>query len=147
MQTAKNVARWLLSRNDARFDEGDADYISNLKLQKLLYYAQGLYLGTYGTPLFQDDLVAWKHGPVVESVYDEYKSNHANGITTYEPPCENFTNEEDEVLAFTLDNFGQYTAWKLRDMTHQEKPWMETPRNAVISNELIKTYFKENYVQ
>ena len=41
--------------------------------------------------------------------------------------------------------FGQYTAWKLRDMTHQEAPWKETPRNGIIDKKLIEKYFKENY--
>ncbi|HUZ03805.1 MAG TPA: type II toxin-antitoxin system antitoxin SocA domain-containing protein, partial [Acidobacteriaceae bacterium] len=39
--------------------------ISNLKLQKLLYYAQAWHLALYGSPLFSDSIEAWVHGPVV----------------------------------------------------------------------------------
>ena len=49
------------------------DTISNLKMQKLLYYAQGHFLATYKKPLFDDKIEAWKYGPVVKEVYDKFK--------------------------------------------------------------------------
>ena len=42
--SALTVAKWFLWYNDKILEEEDADLISNLKLQKLLYYAQGCYL-------------------------------------------------------------------------------------------------------
>ena len=57
MQTADNVAKWFLSRNQVRFLGSDTDYISNLKLQKLLYYAQGMHLGYYDKLLFDAPIV------------------------------------------------------------------------------------------
>ena len=71
--TAENVAKWFLIRN-ATEEENGADGISNLKLQKLLYYAQGCTLALKNAPLFDDPIVAWQHGPVVESIYHKYKS-------------------------------------------------------------------------
>lgn len=147
MQTADNVARWFLSRNNLKFLAEDTEYISNLKLQKLLYYAQGMHLAIHGKKLFNDPIVAWRHGPVVESVYQTYKNNGSNGITDFESPEENFTEEEEDTLQFTQNNFGQFSAWKLRDMTHNEPTWSETPRNAEISTGKIKTYFEKNYVE
>jgi uncharacterized phage-associated protein len=64
MITALDAARYLLTL-DVR-EEGDAT--SNLKLQKLLYYAQGLHLALYNEPLSKGRIEAWKHGPVVPSV-------------------------------------------------------------------------------
>jgi len=58
MQNADNVARWFLSRNRLRSLSGESDFISNLKLQKLLYYAQGIHLALYGKPLFNDPIEA-----------------------------------------------------------------------------------------
>lgn len=147
MQTASNVAKWFLSRNELRFAEGDTEYISNLKLQKLLYYAQGLFLAVYGSALFNDPIVAWEHGPVVRDVYDEYKANRSAGIKNFEPPNENFKKAEEDILTFVQYNFGQYSAWRLRDMTHEELPWKTTRQNDEIKADKIKDYFLENYIQ
>ncbi|MCI8513016.1 MAG: DUF4065 domain-containing protein [Lachnospiraceae bacterium] len=54
--------------------------IANLKLQKLLYYAQGCFLAVAGAPLFLEDILAWQHGPVVEPVYYQYKGYGSGGI-------------------------------------------------------------------
>lgn len=147
MQTADNVARWFLSRNKVRALNGAADFISNLKLQKLLYYAQGMYLALYGEPLFEDEIVAWQYGPVVETVYQKYKANGSDGIKNFVPPTENFSSNEEAVLQFTQKTFGQFSAWKLADMTHEETPWKDTAINDVISRAAIKKYFEDNYVE
>ena len=55
---------------------------SNLKLQKLLYFAYGICLQSYGMKLFENQIEAWMRGPVVESVYKEFKNHKYNSITT-----------------------------------------------------------------
>ena len=57
------------------------DTLTNLKLNKLLYYAQGEYLARTGKPLFDDEIQAWDYGPVVPVIYYKYKRNNANEIT------------------------------------------------------------------
>ena len=103
MHTASQVAKWFLAHNRmVMIDEG-GENISNLKLQKLLYYAQGSFLAVTDKPLFEDNIVAWCHGPVVESVYHEYKSNGSNGIPFDE--CfdfSQFTPDENELLKETV---------------------------------------------
>lgn len=147
-RTGLQVAKWFLAYNrNAANDEG-AEYISNLKLQKLLYYAQGCFLALKDRPLFSDPIVAWQHGPVVESVYHYYKQYGANGIVFDEDfDFSDFTQEEDDVLRDVYDVFGQYSAWKLRDMTHNETPWKQTPQNDVIPQSLIKDFFKKTYIE
>ena len=54
--------------------------ITNLKLQKLLYYVQAAFLVEYNTPCFDDDIVAWKYGPVVERVYNDFRIYGSNII-------------------------------------------------------------------
>jgi len=49
-------------------DENLGDNLSNLKLQKLLYYCQGYFLAFNGEPLFKEEIAAWTCGPVVPSV-------------------------------------------------------------------------------
>lgn len=146
--SAADVAKWFLSRNNVEAMISEAEDISNLKLQKLLYYAQGSVLAITGKPLFDDAIVAWEHGPVVVDVYHEYRGNGRNGIPFNDSlePKEQYTQEESSILESVYEEFGQYSAWKLRNMTHKETPWLSTNKNEVIRLDVIKKYFKENYV-
>ena len=53
---ALDIANKIISKTD--LEHGDT--ISNLKLQKMLYYQQGFHLAYFGTPLFDEDIVAWQ---------------------------------------------------------------------------------------
>lgn len=146
--TADEIAKWFLAYNRAIMEEGDSEYISNLKLQKLLYYAQGTYYAITGNKLFNDPIVAWRHGPVVEAVYHDYKANGSSGIVFNEEfDFDKFDKETQEILEEVYDCFGQYSAWKLRNMTHEEKPWKETDINHVIDAECIRAFFQEEYIE
>lgn len=52
----------------------EKESVTNLKLQKILYYVQGYFLAKFDRPLFPDEIQAWKFGPVVPSVYYEFSS-------------------------------------------------------------------------
>lgn len=144
--SAAQIAKWFLAHNRNELDNG-ADLISNMKLQKLLYYAQGSFLAVTGQPLFDDPIEAWKHGPVVESVYHQYKGNGGKGIPFEDPfDFSSFTDEEEELLEEVYNVFGQYSAWKLRDMTHAEAPWNETEQGHEILQDKIKAYFQKEYL-
>lgn len=147
--TAEKVADWFLLRSKEDFISGISDeQITNLKLQKLLYYAQGCVLAITGAPLFDDDLEAWAHGPVVPKIYHKYKSNGSNSIEPdngFDP--DSISPEIIDILETVYQEFGQYSAWKLRNMTHEEKPWIETPKNGIISKFSMQKYFKEVYVE
>lgn len=146
--TALQVAKWFLAYNRIVDIDAGAENISNLKLQKLLYYAQGCFLAVTNAPLFDDAIVAWQHGPVVESVYHQYKDFGANGIDfTEDFDFSQFTDEENDLLQEVYNMFGQYSAWKLRNMTHEETPWKETPRNKEINLETMKNFFKQEYLE
>lgn len=148
MHTASEVAKWFLAYNRMNEIDAGAEAISNLKLQKMLYYAQGCFLGITGRPLFSDTIVAWQHGPVVESVYHEYKRFGSNGIEFNDDfDASGFSDEEVSILRQVYELFGQYSAWKLRDMTHQEYPWQMTEPNKEIELGLIRDYFKSHYVE
>lgn len=120
------------------------DLMSNLKLQKMLYYQQGFHLAKFGVPLFDEDIEAWMYGPVVPSVYNFYNSYGSNGIA----PADNDVIELDPVEEKLFDEvfqaYGQFSAIGLMNMTHKEKPWMNTPTGVgnVISKGLLKNYFK-----
>ena len=87
--TAEQIASWFLLYNNLKVEEEGADSITNLKLQKLLYYAQGCYLALENKPLFNDNIVAWKHGPVVECIYNKYSPYGSSGISIEESDYKN----------------------------------------------------------
>lgn len=54
--------------------DDNLEFISNLKLQKLLYYEQGYHLAIFDTPLFDADIEAWMYGPGNVISKDKIKS-------------------------------------------------------------------------
>jgi len=146
MYKAMDIANWFLQYNDylSNYENEDTDLISNLKLQKLLYYAQGCYLAAYDKKLFDEDIVAWRHGPVIESIYRYFKEYGSKGIDKYDTVT--IDSDTSSLLEDVYKVFGKYSAWGLRQMTHEETPWKSTKINDVIDTDIIKDYFKENYV-
>jgi uncharacterized phage-associated protein len=143
MMPAHDVAKYFVSL----VDEEAGDSISNLKLQKLLYYAQGGFLAMYDEPLFPEPIEAWTHGPVVPSVYRLYKQHGGEPIPIEKVELENYCGKIREVLDEVNEVFGQFSALKLRAMTHSEPPWMQTPRGETISLDLMKDFFKTMVVR
>ena len=146
--TACDVAHWIV----ANIDRDAGDSITHLKLQKLTYYAQAWALVILGRPLFDEDFQAWAHGPVVESVFREYRSFGWDAL-----PCPDevpdFDDEDSELLANVVDVYGDLSAKHLERMTHAEDPWRdargnlppEARSNAVIPKSRIKEYYKSLY--
>jgi uncharacterized phage-associated protein len=137
--TAFDVARFFLTLSEP--DAGD--FLSNLKLQKLCYYAQGFHLAMFDEPLFPDSIVAWEHGPVVPEVYEKYRGHGGEAIPV--PTDVDFgvlPERAQEMMREVWDTYGQFSAWKLRNLTHAEPPWKKTRRGSVISIELMKDYFR-----
>lgn len=145
---AMEIATWFLQRNAFdRKNNLDVEGISNLKLQKLLYYAYGCFLALYEERLFRENIVAWQHGPVVTMVYENYKANKSNSISNIDTEPVELADNITDVLEFVYREFGKYTAWALRNMTHEETPWKETKQPNVIDDVLIFNYFRENYIE
>lgn len=120
--------------------------MSNLKLQKLLYYAQGAHLSLHNEPLFDDPIEAWEHGPVCPSVYHDFKQFGSNALpspTGFNPS--KLPKRARDVLDEVHKVFGQFAAWRLREMTHSEPPWKNTFRqgkkNIRIPHAALKSYF------
>lgn len=141
MPTCRDVANYFLAKVNPEF----GDLISNLKLQKLTYYAQGFSLAMLGEPLFDEPIEAWEHGPVVPELYRAYREHGANPI----PPVDSalvdgvFTEDQLDVLEQVYAVYGQFSAWKLRNMTHEEKPWLDAiDGDRVISHEAMEEFFE-----
>jgi len=148
MANVFEIAKWFLQAVDRQSGET----ISHLKLQKLVYYAQAWSIALRNEPLFGSELQAWAHGPVSKELYDEYKSY---GYQSIEAPSgePDICAEESEHLEMIWDAYGDISAKKLEDMTHQEEPWLEArgglPNEArcdtIISHETMSRFYKELY--
>lgn len=79
---AVDVAKYFITINGQKNSDDEGNNLSKLKLQKLLYYAQGYYLALYNEALFDEEIRAWEHGPVVKEVYDHFKNIQGNFIPT-----------------------------------------------------------------
>jgi uncharacterized phage-associated protein len=146
MHSCFDVAKYFLAQSS----EDAGDLISNLKLQKLVYYAQGFSLALNRRPLFNEQIEAWLHGPVVPDLYHVYKAFGSGHIPHPEEfDLDTFTAEERELLDEVYEFYGQYSAWRLRQLTHDETPWRESYRegsNQVISQDSMTRFFETQVV-
>lgn len=152
---AATVAHWFIKRNVQAMEESSADNMTLMKLLKLLYYAEGCALAiNSGIGLFDEDIVAWEHGPVVVEVYSEYCRNpyHLPLTDTDSTDAETIEPDDQNLLEQVYQIFGQYSASGLRNKTHAESPWLEATNNGAIlkksiSRETMREYFLENYIE
>lgn len=121
------------------------DLMTNLKLQKMLYYEQAYHLARFGTPLFEEEIEAWKYGPVIPAVYNRYASFQKQGIMPDLDLGLDFKDDSELELFFKVyEAYGLYSAYGLMELSHREKPWLEAIRNGIgtiISKESISDYF------
>ena len=120
------------------------EYITNLKLQKLLYYVQAISLQVFKKIAFKEKIMAWSYGPVVNEVYQKYKENHSNEIKI-DGKVKKISSGLEKVINEVIDSYGSMEANKLIDFTHEEEPWKNTEINKEIKTDIIKEYFNKVY--
>lgn len=121
--TANQVADFFLNKQDPEA----GDVITHLKLQKLLYYAQGWHLALRETPLFDDRIEAWAHGPVCPSVWVRFKGYSWEALPS-ELGQTDFSKCDSAITGFLNEvwtAYGQFSAKRLEELTHTEAPWVE----------------------
>lgn len=126
--------------------------ITNLLLQKLLYYIKGLSTAIEGVVIIPDPCEAWRYGPVFPTVYEKYKRFAKGEISinlSEEYTSGLLSDKEKHITDYVLDTFGIYNAWFLKDLTHSEEPWKEARgeldesdmSNNTIEDDVIADYF------
>ena len=130
--------------------------LTNLKLQKLLYFINIEYLkSTAGQPIFAEEFLAWRHGPVLQSAYNFFKI----GIVETTPEKMNIIKTNYDVatrniIDSVLKKKAKMNAWDLVNETHQDNsPWCVIFHKGLVNNntsfnriphELIYTFYKNN---
>lgn len=145
---AFDVAKWFVNRVDR--EAGDS--ITHLKAQKLLYFAEAWHQVLVGSDLFDEQIEAWAHGPVVREVYANLADFGWQALPPMDQPSE-FPAKTTEILQLVVDLYDQFSAKQLEELTHQDKPWQEARSGLapearctnVIPKSAIKSYFRDKY--
>lgn len=140
MANAMDVARFFVN-----LFKDTEEGITNLKLQKLLYYSQGASYQRFGVPMFDDEIEAWDKGPVVYDVYKKYQSYQRDPIRNSEEV--RFDEARERLLLDVAREYGRYTSSALVSKTHAPgTPWkqvyVEGGMRVVIPKDIIEDYFK-----
>lgn len=164
MYSAMDVALYII-----HYLNSEKYSVSNLKLQKLLYFVQGFFLCLKDEPCFEEKIEAWDFGPVIPDVYHKYKIFGSNSIpmTDYYEYIDydgqdmirikkrkldeiKFCEIDAKIIDMVLDQLKGYSATTLVNITHKQSPWSSVydphKRNILISNESIDEYFKTRYL-
>ncbi len=132
-RSAQDIAKWFI--NEIHPDP--------LKLQKLLYLSQGFSFAFYDRELFVEDMEAWVHGPVVPSVYHEYKAFSFTPIPEVFQ-LDEFNKEELTILNYVTENYSKYDGKYLEEMTHNQEPWLFARRGLDPDERNDKTITKQS---
>lgn len=150
--SAEQVADWIVAMHHRH---GDA--ITNLRLQKLIYYVQAWYLVREKTALFEQDFEAWMHGPVIPELYHKYKKYGSNPIvwegeideSEGVPELPDLDEGVADHIIEVLNSYGNDSTWSLEQRTHKERPWLAArgglPRDAVCTNVITKKSIEEYF--
>lgn len=127
------IAKWIINKI----------HPEPLKLQKLLYLAQGYSFAFYDRPLFYNEIEGWVHGPVVPDVYNLYKDYKYNPITiSYENV--KLDKEAEDVLQYVINKYSKYVAKYLEKITHNQEPWQDAREGLDPDERSDKTISKLN---
>jgi uncharacterized phage-associated protein/DNA-binding transcriptional regulator YiaG len=125
--------------------EIEMNYITNLLLQKLLYYIQGLAGYVFEKRAFCEPIEAWEYGPVVPESYHHYKTNGRNPILKVEGEVYQLSKGVDALIDIVVEYYGNISASSLIDFTHEEDPWITTTLNSEIKFAKLIEYFSQIY--
>ena len=120
--SANQIADFFLSKGS----------VSPKKLQKLVYYAYSWAMALLTESendepvrIFEEPIEAWVHGPVVASLYDEYRSYGYRDIEKKENISFDFGEDLADVLEQVWSIYGGFSGNQLENLTHSEDPWIE----------------------
>lgn len=144
MYSASSVAQAFL---DLANDEGKK--LSNMQLQKLVFFAHGIHLAAENEPLIFDDVMAWNFGPVIPTLYQRLKKFGGNPVTdTIGVSTPVFADPEaNEIVHLTWDTFKNYSGARLSEISHaKNSPWdivfnQQGKKFDLIPDEIVKKYY------
>jgi uncharacterized phage-associated protein len=138
------------------FHSEEDEPLSNLKLQKLLYYSQAWHLALKDKPLFDEGFEAWVHGPANMTIYQRFKDTKFmfSSITTNDIKNDSYKHLDPEVkkhIDEVLEVYSRFSGVELEEMTHNEYPWRKARKNfaksercsVIIDDDDMKMYYRK----
>lgn len=146
LYSATNVAKYFIYLASQTFidDNKEREGITNLKLQKILYFAQAYYLAKFNKPLFNNNIEAWEYGPVIPDVYRRFKKYGSKPIILEEDESSLSEKDKEILLKEIWETFGGYSVSRLVDITHAHTPWKDAyaSKDKIISNKSLGEYYR-----
>lgn len=153
--SAQHVANFFLKKG-----EEEARPLTPLKLLKLVYIAHGWHLALTNTRLFEDEIEAWQHGPVIPSLYHEFKhygkspidelasSFDLDSFDLNEPEIPKSDTKTLKILEYVWNSYKFLTGWTLRNKTHSTGgPWDQVYKDGEkgisIPDDIVKAHYEE----
>lgn len=121
----------------------DIPKITNLELQKLLYYIQAICLTVYKKVAFRERIYAWDYGPIIYEIYSKYKQYKDNEINVISK--NKLSPGLEKIINIVLDGYGKFNGGQLINLTHEEEPWLKTYKDDIINPQIIQEYFEKVY--
>lgn len=137
-------------------------HLTQMKIQKLVYISHGFKLALLDEALINDSVQAWQYGPVIPTLYEEFKGFGSSPIT--QPATDIVINEESFDHAFIPVEINHdddksrlliQTVWEkykslsgpnLSDLTHRQgTPWSETYLPGMFHNDIPNDIIKDYY--
>jgi uncharacterized phage-associated protein len=159
MYEARKICNFIIARYGARSSD-----LTNLRLNKLLYFIHGWSLTSRAQGLVRNHFLAWQHGPVIRPVYDAFKEYGDNSITRLAEYLDYATGQnkilgyddisvaDADTITRVFESYNRYTTGELYDLAHEPSgPWdivyracqADKRMSPRIPNELIKAHFLE----
>lgn len=145
LYSATDVAKYFIYLSSQAFigDNKEREGITNLKLQKILYFAQAYYLAKFNKPLFNNTIEAWEYGPVIPDIYRRFKNYGGKPIISKRDNS-TLSEKDKEILKEIWETFGGYSASRLVDISHAHAPWRDAyaSEDKIISNKSLSEYYR-----
>lgn len=137
---ANDIAKYVITTCTRKNDP-----ISDLQLQKILYYIQLNFVKYLGYRAFNNEIQAWAFGPVVPDVYENYKMYGSAAIRQIFCGTEYLFTDKERVIADRVINACTLlTPWELVDKSHcKGGPWDRVYKDGykeIIPMEIIEDY-------
>jgi uncharacterized phage-associated protein len=157
-QLSKKISAMQIADYFIAFANTTGSLMTNMKLQKLVYYTQAWHLVVFKGEIFNEDFQAWVHDPVLPSLYDQYKSfqwrpilrNDLNEASLHELERQ-FSSTIKEILSDITSEYFHKDAYALERSTHEEDPWRlarqnvspDEPSTNIIEKKTIHDYYSQ----
>jgi len=129
-------------------EEKDGKRLTNLYLQKMVYFAHGWYLGIMHKPLVLEVCQAWRYGPVFQYLYDALRKYGSGEVTGEIEAIDNVEKESDDYqfLQALYEKYGHYNVRELIAITHNPgSPWNQAGAGKYLYREIPNAIIEEFY--